>query len=69
VVELFGCEILAIQHDIGIVWRFSLQRKDAAKELLPYFHPKLASVEARTSVISHEDRLEQLRQILAEDDD
>jgi hypothetical protein len=45
------------------------ERKDAAKELLPYFHPKLASVEARTSVISHEDRLEQLRQILAEDDD
>ena len=44
------------------------ERKDAAKELLPYFHPKLSSIEARTSIISHEDRLEQLRQLLSDDD-
>jgi hypothetical protein len=43
------------------------ERKDAAKELLPYYHPKLASIEARTGGQTHEDRLEELRR-LCEDD-
>jgi hypothetical protein len=37
-------------------------------ELLPYFHPKLSSIEARTSIISHKDRLEQLRKLLSDVD-
>ena len=45
-----------------------LERKEAAKELLPYFHPKLASIEARTGGMTHEDRLEKL-QAMARDDD
>ena len=32
----------------------------AAKELAPYMHPKLASVEARTGGMTHEDRLQML---------
>src|SRR5262245_30802613 len=32
----------------------------AAKELAPYAHPKLASIEARTGGMTHEDRLEEL---------
>jgi hypothetical protein len=44
------------------------ERKDAANELLPYYHPKLASIEARSGGQSHEDRLEQLRQLLSDDD-
>jgi hypothetical protein len=36
----------------------------AAKELAPYAHPKLASIEARTSGMTHEDRLEQLQAML-----
>jgi len=36
----------------------------AAKELAPYAHPKLASVEARIGVKSHEDRLEELQAML-----
>lgn len=32
----------------------------AAKELAPFMHPKLASVEARTGGMTHEDRLEML---------
>jgi hypothetical protein len=43
-------------------------RFQAAKELAPYVHPKLASIESRTGGMTHEDRLEQLRR-LAEDDD
>ena len=43
------------------------KREAAADRLLPYYHPKLASVEARTGGQSHEDRLEQLQR-LAEDD-
>ncbi|MBX9587894.1 MAG: hypothetical protein K2X43_01225 [Hyphomonadaceae bacterium] len=39
----------------------------AAKELAPYMHPKLASIEARTGGKTHEDRLEELLK-LAEDD-
>jgi len=40
------------------------ERKEAAKELLPYFHPKLSSIEARTGGQTHEDRLEQLHKLL-----
>jgi hypothetical protein len=36
----------------------------AAKELAPYAHPKLASIEARTGGKTHEDRLEQLQAML-----
>ena len=32
-------------------------RFEAASELLPYMHPKLASIEARTGGVTHEDRL------------
>src|SRR5215467_4233319 len=42
-------------------------RFQAAKELAPYVHPRLASVESRSGGLSHEDRLEMLRR-LAEDD-
>ncbi len=38
----------------------------AAKELAPYVHPKLASIEARTGGLSHEDRLEHLRRMAAD---
>jgi hypothetical protein len=44
------------------------QRKDAAKELLPYFHPKLSSIEARAGGQTHEDRLGQPRELLDESD-
>jgi hypothetical protein len=40
------------------------KREAAADRLLPYFHPKLASIEARTGGKSHEDRLEELHQLL-----
>jgi len=40
------------------------KREAAADRLLPYFHPKLASIEARSGTMSHEDRLEQMRQLL-----
>jgi hypothetical protein len=40
-------------------------RKEAARELLPYCHPRLASIEARGSVQSHEDRLAKLQRLLA----
>jgi hypothetical protein len=39
-------------------------RFQAARELAPYAHPKLASVEARIGVKSHEDRLEELQAML-----
>jgi hypothetical protein len=45
------------------------ERKDAAKELLPYYHPKLASVEARAGGQTHEDRLEMLRRLAEDDED
>ena len=35
------------------------QRLLAARELLPYSHPKLTSIEARSGGRSHEDRLEE----------
>jgi hypothetical protein len=39
----------------------------AAKELAPYAHPKLASIEARTGGKSHEDRLAELQDMLADE--
>lgn len=38
----------------------------AARELAPYRHPKLSSIEARTGGLSHEDRLKQLEDMAAE---
>jgi hypothetical protein len=38
--------------------------KAAARELFPYTHPKLASIEARSGGQTHEDRLEQLHKLL-----
>lgn len=40
------------------------ERKDAAMALLPYFHPKLASIEARVGGTSHEERLKRLAAML-----
>jgi hypothetical protein len=42
-------------------------RFQAAKELAPFVHPKLASIEARTGGQTHEDRLRQLETLLADD--
>jgi hypothetical protein len=39
----------------------------AAKELAPYAHPKLSSIEARTGGKSHEDRLEELQSMLSDE--
>lgn len=39
-------------------------RFDAAKELLPFMHPRLASIESRRGGKTHEERLEQARQML-----
>ena len=43
------------------------EKKAAARELFPYSHPKLSSVEARGGGQTHEERQEMLRK-LAEDD-
>lgn len=43
------------------------QRVLAAKELLPYAHPKLSSIEARTGGKSHEDRLTELQDMIGPD--
>jgi hypothetical protein len=43
-------------------------RFQAAKELAPYVHPRLASTESRSGGMSHQDRLEQLRELLSDDD-
>ena len=43
-------------------------RFQAAKELAPYVHPRLASVESRSGGKTHEARLEELRSLLDEDD-
>jgi len=43
------------------------ERKFASHALLKYYHPQLASIEARTGGTTHEQRLEMLRQ-MAEDD-
>ena len=39
----------------------------AAKELAPFMHPKLASIESRTGGKTHEDRLEELRRMANDD--
>jgi hypothetical protein len=44
------------------------KREAVADRLLPYYHPKLASIEARAGGQTYEDRLEELRQLLSEDD-
>jgi hypothetical protein len=41
-------------------------RFQAAKELAPYVHPKLTSIEARAGGMGHEERLEMLRAMLAD---
>ena len=43
-------------------------RFQAAKELAPYVHPRLQSVESRPGQMSHEDRLDMLRKMLADRD-
>jgi hypothetical protein len=42
-------------------------RFQAAKELAPFMHPKLACVESRTGGRTHEDRLEAARKLLSDD--
>ena len=42
-------------------------RMIAARDVAPFIHPKLASIEARTGGTTHEDRLKQLRD-MSEDD-
>jgi hypothetical protein len=51
-------------EEVPLELRFS-----AAKELAPYVHPKLASVEARTGGKTHEQRLEELLAMEARDND
>jgi hypothetical protein len=43
-------------------------KKWAVAQMFPYSHPKLNSIEARTGGQTHEDRLEELRKLLDEDD-
>jgi hypothetical protein len=42
-------------------------RFQAAKELAPFVHPKLASTESRSGGMSHEDRLAELEKLLEDD--
>jgi hypothetical protein len=42
-------------------------RFQAAKELAPYTHPKLASIESRTGGQTHEDRLKAYQNLLSEE--
>jgi len=44
------------------------EAKAAARELFPYAHPKLASIEARGGGKTHEEILEELHRQAAEDD-
>jgi hypothetical protein len=44
------------------------EAKAAARELFPYSHPKLSSVESRSGGTTHEERLEELQKMLDEDD-
>ena len=44
------------------------KQEAAADRLLPYYHPKLASVESRKGGQTHEDRLEELQKMMDEDD-
>jgi hypothetical protein len=46
-----------------------LVRRDAAEKLLPYAHPKLTSIEARSGGTTHEERLAMYRQMLADVED
>ena len=41
-------------------------RLQVAKELAPYGHPKLTSIEARSGGMDHEERLEKLKAMLAD---
>jgi hypothetical protein len=41
----------------------------AARELLPYMHPRLASVESRVGGKTHEQRLEETKRLLSDDVD
>ena len=41
-------------------------RFQAAKELAPYVHPKLTSIEARAGGMGHEERLEMLKKMMAD---
>src|SRR5215510_3616640 len=43
-------------------------RFQAAKELAPYVHPKLSSIESRAGGMTHEDRLAELAKLASEDD-
>ena len=43
------------------------KREAAADRLLPYYHPKLSSIEARGGGKSHEERLEELNKLLGDD--
>jgi hypothetical protein len=45
------------------------KQEAAADRLLPYFHPKLASIEARVGGKTHEQRLEELLAMEARDND
>lgn len=45
------------------------KREAAADRLLPYFHPKLASIESRTGGKTHEERLAELEAMEARDDE
>jgi hypothetical protein len=40
------------------------KREAAADRLLPYYHPKLASIESRTCGKTHEEHLEDLQRML-----
>jgi hypothetical protein len=44
-------------------------RERAARDLAPYVHPKLASIEARTGGKTHEQRLEELQRMARDEDD
>lgn len=44
-------------------------RMVAAKELAPYMHPKLSSIEARNGMRSHEERLQAMRKLLDENEE
>jgi hypothetical protein len=42
-------------------------RFQAAKELAPYVHPRLASIESRLGARTHEDKLAEYRHLLSDD--
>jgi hypothetical protein len=59
-VSFFGS--ILRNEDAPLDLRFS-----AARELAPYAHPKLSSIEARTGGMTHEDRLAELQEMLKDD--